>query len=54
MERFNFKIPVGTQILEEDNNTIIYDFTKNKEKFLVANGGKGGLKSSFKSSTNSS
>ena len=47
------KIPVGTQILEEDNNTIIYDFTKNKEKFLVANGGKGGLGNvRFKSSTN--
>lgn len=47
------KIPIGTQILEEDNNTIIYDFTKNKEKFLVANGGKGGLGNvRFKSSTN--
>ena len=47
------KVPVGTQILEEDNNTIIYDFTKNKEKFLVAAGGKGGLGNvRFKSSTN--
>ena len=25
---------------EEDNNTLIYDFTKNKEKYLVASGGK--------------
>ena len=35
------KIPVGTQIFEEDNNTLIYDFTKNKEKYLIASGGKG-------------
>ena len=47
------KVPVGTQIYEEDNNTLIYDFTKNKEKFLVASGGKGGLGNvRFKSSTN--
>ena len=38
---------------EEDNNTLIYDFTKNKEKYLVASGGKGGLGNvRFKSSTN--
>ncbi len=47
------KVPVGTQIYEEDNNTLIYDFLKNKEKYLVANGGKGGLGNvRFKSSTN--
>ena len=47
------KIPVGTQIYEEDNNTLIYDFTKNKERFVVATGGKGGLgNTKFKSSTN--
>ena len=47
------KVPVGTQIYEEDNNTLIYDFTKNKEKYLVAVGGKGGLGNvRFKSSTN--
>ena len=47
------KIPVGTQIYEEDNNSLIYDFTKNKEKYLVASGGKGGLGNvRFKSSTN--
>ena len=47
------KIPVGTQIYEEDNNTLIYDFTKNKERYLVASGGKGGLGNvRFKSSTN--
>ncbi len=47
------KVPTGTQIYEEDNNTLIYDFTKNKEKYLVAAGGKGGLGNvRFKSSTN--
>ena len=47
------KIPVGTQIFEEDNKTLIYDFTKNKEKFLVASGGVGGFGNmKFKSSTN--
>ena len=47
------KVPIGTQIYEEDNNTIIYDFKKNKDKYLVASGGKGGLGNvRFKSSTN--
>ena len=47
------KVPVGTQIYEEDNNTIIYDFKNNKEKYLVASGGKRGLGNvRFKSSTN--
>ncbi len=47
------KVPVGTQVYEEDNNTLIYDFTRNKERYLVANGGKGGLGNvRFKSSTN--
>ena len=47
------KVPIGTQIYEEDNNTLIYDFTKNGERYLVASGGKGGLGNvRFKSSTN--
>jgi GTP-binding protein len=47
------KVPVGTQLYEEDNNTLIYDFIKNKEKYLVAAGGKGGLGNvRFKSSVN--
>ena len=47
------KIPVGTQVYEEDNNTLIYDFIRNKERYLVASGGKGGLGNvRFKSSTN--
>tara|TARA_B100000686_G_C16608771_1_gene872648 strand:- start:156 stop:1139 length:984 start_codon:yes stop_codon:yes gene_type:complete len=47
------KVPIGTQIYEEDNNTLIYDLTKSKEKFIVATGGEGGLGNTrFKSSTN--
>ena len=47
------KVPIGTQILEEDNKTLLFDFKNEKEKFVVANGGKGGLgNTNFKSSTN--
>ena len=47
------KVPVGTQVFEEDNKTLIYDFNKEGEEFVVANGGKGGLGNTrFKSSTN--
>ena len=47
------KIPIGTQVLEEDNKTLIFDFTKEDQSFVVANGGKGGLGNTrFKSSTN--
>ena len=49
------KVPVGTQIYEEDNNTLIEDLTKSDQKIIVANGGKGGLGNvRFKSSTNRS
>ena len=52
-ENLILKVPIGTQIYEEDNNTLIYDLTKNKEKFVVATGGEGGLGNTrFKSSTN--
>ena len=47
------KVPLGTQVFEEDNKTLLYDFTKLEEEFVVANGGKGGLGNTrFKSSTN--
>ena len=47
------KVPIGTQVFEEDNKTLIYDFKKESEEFVVANGGKGGLGNTrFKSSTN--
>ena len=47
------KVPIGTQVFEEDNKTLIYDFKNEKEEFVAANGGKGGLGNTrFKSSTN--
>ena len=47
------KVPIGTQVFEEDNKTLIYDFKKEGDEFIVANGGKGGLGNTrFKSSTN--
>ena len=47
------KVPLGTQVFEEDNKTLIYDFVKIGEEFVAANGGKGGLGNTrFKSSTN--
>ena len=47
------KVPLGTQVFEEDNKTLIYDFTRPGEKFFAAVGGKGGLGNTrFKTSTN--
>ena len=47
------KIPVGTQIFEEDNNTLIEDLKKIGQKIIVAQGGKKGLGNvRFKTSTN--
>ncbi len=47
------KVPVGTQVFEEDNKTLIYDFKKESEIYVAAIGGKGGLGNTrFKSSTN--
>ena len=47
------KVPIGTQIFEEDNNTLIEDLTSPEQKIVIANGGKSGLGNvRFKSSTN--
>ena len=47
------KVPLGTQVFEEDNKTLIYDFVKLNDEFVAAAGGKGGLGNTrFKSSTN--
>ncbi len=47
------KVPLGTQVFEEDNKTLIYDFLNIGEEFVVASGGRGGLGNTrFKSSTN--
>ena len=52
-ENLILKVPLGTQVFEEDNKTLIYDFIKSDEEFIAAAGGKGGLGNTrFKSSTN--
>ena len=52
-ENLVLKVPLGTQVFEEDNKTLIYDFIKIGEEFVAANGGRGGLgNTKFKSSTN--
>ena len=52
-ENLFLKVPLGTQVFEEDNKTLIYDFKKQNEEFVVANGGRGGFGNTrFKSSTN--
>jgi len=50
---FYLKVPIGTQIFEEDNQTLIFDFKREDDKFVAASGGKGGFGNTrFKSSTN--
>lgn len=47
------KVPVGTEIVADDGETVIADMVKKGERFLIAKGGKGGLGNArFKSSTN--
>lgn len=47
------KVPVGTQILDDDKFTEIADLTEEGQTVLLAQGGRGGLGNShFKSSTN--
>jgi len=47
------KVPVGTQVLEEDNNTLIEDLKIAGQKLIIAKGGKKGLGNvRFKSSVN--
>lgn len=47
------KVPVGTQVFDEDRETLLYDFTKLGESIVIAKGGNGGFGNAhFKSSTN--
>ena len=47
------KVPVGTEILAEDKETVIVDMVEAGQKFLIAKGGDGGRgNAQFKSSTN--
>tara|TARA_B100000749_G_C18412967_1_gene459955 strand:+ start:464 stop:1501 length:1038 start_codon:yes stop_codon:yes gene_type:complete len=47
------KIPVGTQVLEEDQKTLLADFTEAGQQVVIARGGDGGFGNThFKSATN--
>lgn len=47
------KVPVGTQILAEDKETLLYDFTEKGERVLFLKGGDGGFGNAhYKSATN--
>ncbi|TLP46908.1 GTPase ObgE [Cohaesibacter sp. CAU 1516] len=47
------RVPVGTQILDEDNETILADMTEVGQTYRLAKGGNGGFGNThFKSSTN--
>jgi len=47
------RLPVGTQILSDDQNTVLADLTHEGQRFVLAKGGAGGKGNAFfKSSTN--
>src|SRR6478735_119297 len=52
-EHVTLKVPVGTQIFEEDKETLICDLTEEGQRFCLAKGGNGGFGNAhFKSSVN--
>ena len=47
------RVPVGTQVIDEDSGELLFDLTHHGERVLLAKGGEGGLGNiHFKSSTN--
>jgi len=47
------RVPVGTQILDEDKDSLIADFTEPGQRVMISRGGRGGFGNAhFKSSTN--
>ena len=47
------KVPIGTQVYEEDGETLIADFTEVSQRVTISRGGNGGFGNAhFKSSTN--
>ncbi len=54
-EHVTLKVPVGTQVFEEDAETMICDLTFEGQRFRIAAGGNGGFGNAhFKSATNQS
>ena len=54
-ENIYIKVPIGTTVVDEDTQEILYDIEKVGEKALVARGGRRGVgNAAFKSSTNRS
>jgi GTP-binding protein len=52
-EDVTLKVPVGTQVFEEDQETLICDLTEEGQRFCLAHGGNGGFGNAhFKSSVN--
>lgn len=46
-------VPVGTQVFDAETGDLLFDFTENGQRFLAAEGGRGGFGNThFKSSTN--
>lgn len=49
----HIKVPIGTEILDNDKETVLCDFTQEGQRFMIAKGGDGGRGNArFKSSTN--
>lgn len=47
------KVPVGTQVFDPESGELLFDFTRDGQRFLAAEGGRGGFGNAhFKSSTN--
>lgn len=52
-EDVTLKVPIGTQIYEEDNETLVADLTHEGQRFLLSKGGNGGFGNAhFTTSTN--
>ncbi len=51
-EDLYLKVPVGTQVIDENTDEILHDFTKENDSYCVVKGGRGGKGNAFfKSST---
>lgn len=52
-EDVTVNVPVGTVVHDGETNDVLFDFTEDGQRFLIAKGGRGGFGNShFKSSTN--